>query len=95
MKISESYIENKTAELRIVDAKYLGNFIIEVHFSDDKINCVDFKQFIENSLLPEVKKYKSEKEFSKYELKNGNLNWNDFEMIFPLSDLHDKTIISV
>lgn len=93
MKISESYVEYKTPELRIVKAKYIGDFVIELHFSDEKINEVDFKPFIQNSLHPEVNKYKSETEFAKFELKNGNLNWNNFEMIFPLSDLYDKKVI--
>ena len=37
---------------------------------------------------PSIKKYLDEKRFSNFDLTDGNLNWNDYEMIFSIWDLY-------
>jgi hypothetical protein len=36
--------------------------------------------------------YKDEKLFNSYKIIDGNLNWNDYDMIFPISDLYEGKI---
>ena len=31
-------------------------------------------------------------EFSNFSLKDGNLNWNDYDLIFPIADLYNDQI---
>tara|TARA_R110001592_G_scaffold82752_3_gene245001 strand:+ start:298 stop:576 length:279 start_codon:yes stop_codon:yes gene_type:complete len=88
MKIFEEYIAYETSTPKVVDANYVGDFSIRISFSDQSQKLVDFKSFIDNSTHPDVFKYKKEDIFKAFEIKEGNLSWNDFEMIFPLSDLY-------
>ncbi|CAN5512853.1 hypothetical protein BH09BAC6_BH09BAC6_28110 [soil metagenome] len=30
--------------------------------------------------------------FCNFEIKDGNLNWNDYDMIFPISELYEGKI---
>ncbi len=36
-----------------------------------------------------TKKYLDKKLFKSYSLEFGDINWNDFEMCFPIWDLHE------
>jgi hypothetical protein len=41
---------------------------------------------------PSIKKYLDERQFSNFNLSDGNLNWNDYGMIFPIWDLYNGKI---
>ena len=79
-------------QLKIDSAKYLSDYVIRLRFSDGKEKLVDFKPFLSKSLHPSVKKYLDENKFSNFSLTDGNLNWNDYDLIFPLSDLYNGRI---
>jgi len=49
---------------------------------------VDFKPFLELSLHPSIKKYLEGKRFKEFKIVDGNLNWNDYDLIFPVEDLY-------
>jgi hypothetical protein len=49
---------------------------------------VDFKLFLESSSHPSIKKYLDETKFQQFIITDGNLNWNDYDLIFPIADLH-------
>ncbi len=92
-------IDNKNSEsgfnqLKIVSAKYLSDYAIRIKFSDGKERIVDFKPFLSKSLHPSIKKYLDENKFSNFSLTDGNLNWNDYDLIFPLSDLYNGQIVA-
>lgn len=74
--------------LKIDSAKYLSDYAIRIKFSDGNEKLVDFKPFLLKSLHPSIKKYLDENKFSNFSLTDGNLNWNDYDLIFPLSDLY-------
>jgi len=38
------------------------------------------------------RKYLDEKEFKNYSIVYGDIIWNDYEMCFPIWDLHEGTI---
>ncbi len=79
-------------QLKIEHAKYLSDYAIRIRFSDGKERLVDFKPFLSKSLHPSIKKYLDENKFSNFSLTDGNLNWNDYDLIFPLSDLYTGQI---
>jgi hypothetical protein len=90
--ISEQYIEYEAKVTDISKAEYIEDYVIKIHFEDGKKRLVDFKPFLYKSNIPDVKKYLDEKKFEKFQIIDGNLNWNNYEMIFPLSQLYEGVI---
>jgi hypothetical protein len=91
MRIIVDYKDSESGfnQLRIDSAKYLSDYVIRIKFSDGKERLVDFKPFLIKSIHPSIKKYLDENKFSNFSLIDGNLNWNDYDLIFPLSDLYN------
>lgn len=92
MKISEEYIDSPVDQIEIISAKYIGDYVIRLFFGDGFNRIVDFKPFLESSLHPQIRKYLEESKFKGYKIIDGNLNWNDYDMIFPLEDLYDGSV---
>ncbi len=94
MRILIDYQEQGSGfdQLKIESAKYLSDFAIRIKFSDGSDKLVDFKPFLTKSLHPSIKKYLDEKKFSNFSLTDGNLNWNDYDLIFPIWDLYNGKI---
>ncbi len=89
MKITVEYNNNEVELLEVISAKYIGDYAIRVFFSDGVNRLVDFKPFLESSLHPSIRKYLDESKFNEFKIEDGNLNWNDYDMIFPLEDLYN------
>jgi hypothetical protein len=66
----------------------MGDLVIQIKFNDSVEKLIDFKAFLKKSLHPTVKQYLEESKFKQFKIVDGNLNWNDFEMIFPVYDLY-------
>ena len=79
-------------KLKIDSAKYLSDYVIRIIFNDGNERLVDFKPFLTKSLHPTIKKYLDENKFSSFSLTDGNLNWNDYDLIFPIADLYEGKI---
>jgi hypothetical protein len=94
MKISVQYseLESGLSHLKIESANYLSDYAIRIVFNNGIDRLVDFKPFLSKSFHPSIKKYLDEKMFSKFRLTDGNLNWNDYDLIFPISDLYNGKI---
>jgi len=94
MKITVDYKKSEvnTSQIRIDSAKYLSDFVIRIKFNDGYEKCIDFKPFLSKSLHPSIKKYLDENKFSNFKIIHGNLNWNDYDMIFPIVDLYKGQI---
>jgi len=94
MKIIERYTDQiKQNTLSVVEARYIGDFAIRLTFNDGRKKLVDFKPFLEQAIHPAIKKYLDENQFKNFQIKNGNLDWNDFDMCFPIMDLYKNTIL--
>jgi hypothetical protein len=92
MKIVEQYKDNRQQVIRINSAKYLGDYVFRIFFSDGTEKLVDLKSFLQNSQHPSINKYLKEDLISKFQIVGGNLNWNDYDLIFPIWDLYTGTI---
>ena len=88
MKITEDYIDHHVEIIEVKSARYIGDYAMRVFFSDGFKRLVDFKPFLETSLHPAIRKYLDEAMFSDYQIIDGNLNWNDYDLIFPIEDLY-------
>lgn len=89
MKITKEYNDYTSELIMVVSAKYIGDFAIRVFFSDNTNRLVDFKPFLESSLHPSIRKYLNEPLFKKFKIVDGNINWNNYDLIFPIEDLHN------
>jgi len=92
MKITEENIDHKADLLEIKAASYIGDYAIRLFFSDGFSRLVDFKPFLESSLHPSIRKYLDEVKFMDFHIVDGNLNWNDYDLIFPIIDLYEGEI---
>lgn len=93
MKITEKYKKYSLKEFTIQTAHYIGDFAIRLIFDDGHQKLVDFKPFLEQAQHPGIRKYLNETQFKQFQIKNGNLDWNDFDLCFPISDLYYNTIL--
>jgi hypothetical protein len=77
--------------IKIIEAKYIDNFKVEISFDDNTRKIVDFYVFVHSS--PIYKKYSLEKNFKNFKIENNNLVWgSDWDMIFPLEQLYNGNI---
>lgn len=88
MKITEEYIDYPIEYIEIISARYIGDHAIRIFFSDGFNRLVDFRPFLETALHPSIRKYLDESNFKNYQIVDGNLNWNDYDLIFPIGDLY-------
>ena len=78
--------------ITIISAEYIGEYKIKLSFNDNTIQVVDFFTFLNSSLNPLIRKYLDKQEFGKYKIDNGDLEWNDFDLCFPIADLYENNI---
>lgn len=78
--------------ISIDKAEYLGDYKILLQFSDGVTKVVDFGTFLSKALNPMTTKYLDKREFSKFKIEHGDLVWNDYELCFPIWDLHEGKI---
>jgi hypothetical protein len=92
MKITEEYFDFQIELIAVKSAKYIGDFAVRILFTDGYSRLVDFKPFLETSLHPSIRKYLDESKFKQFEIIDGNLNWNNYDLIFPIDDLYQGKI---
>lgn len=80
--------------IKIEKIIYIGDYKLKLIFNDKSEQSIDFYSFLSNSLNPFIRKYLDEKRFKEYELDDGDLEWNDYDLCFPIADLYENTIRS-
>ena len=70
----------------------LSDFKLELKFNDKTRQVIDFYPFLSRSLNPLIRKYLSPEEFSKFQIDEGDLEWNDYDLCFPIADLYENRI---
>ena len=78
--------------ISIEEAKYIDDYKIYLKFNDGKENTLDFKNFILSSQHPAIKKYKDKNLFKNFNLEYGEIEWNDYDLVFPIYDLYKGRI---
>lgn len=76
----------------ILEAKSLGNYQIQLAFSDGFNRVMDFGPFLRSSAHPDIRKYIDPQNFDGFSIESGDLVWNDYELCFPLVDLYEGNI---
>ena len=78
--------------ISINKADYVGGYKIMFVFSDGVERLIDFSYFLNNAKNPMTRKYLDKDLFEKYSIDYGDVIWNDYEMCFPIWDLHEGKI---
>jgi hypothetical protein len=78
--------------LEIENVKYIDHYKLYLKFNDGKENIVDFSNFILNSKHPDIKKYQDIELFKNFNFEYGKIQWNDYELVFPIADLYENNI---
>lgn len=76
----------------IKEAKYIKDYKIKITFNDNSIQLIDFYPFLDSSLNPHIRKYLDINEFKKFKINEGDLEWNDYDLCFPIADLYENKI---
>lgn len=77
-----------TKYLEITKAHYEDGYRIRLAFNDGAVRVVDFEPFLRKSRNPEITQFRAVRKFKAFRVEHGNLMWGDFEMLFPIADLH-------
>jgi len=80
----------KNQIISIKYAEYQDEYKIRLEFNDGKIQLIDFKNFIFNSHNPNINKYKDLSLFQNFNIADGDLEWNDYDLCFPIADLYEN-----
>ena len=78
--------------ISIIRADYIGEYTIKFVFSDKIEKSIDFSDFLNNAKNNMTKKYLDKNLFKDYTIKYGDISWNEYEMCFPIWDLHEGNI---
>lgn len=78
--------------ISITSAVYIQDYQIKFSFSDGIERIIDFREFLMNARNPMTTKYLDKKLFRNYTIEYGDIIWNDYEMCFPIWDLHEGKI---
>jgi hypothetical protein len=78
--------------LSIIEAIYLEGYKIQLRFNDASEVVVDFEAFLSGATHPDIRKYLDVEEFQKFQVVDGELDWNDFDLCFPIGDLHSGKV---
>ncbi|MDZ7923637.1 MAG: DUF2442 domain-containing protein [Marinagarivorans sp.] len=79
--------------LSVKSARHIKSHILEVEFSDGESRTIDFAPFIFSAGHPDYERYKSESGFLNFKIEDGNLNWDDYTMIFSVEDLYTGKLL--
>ena len=78
--------------IKVEKISYLENYKLELIFNDKSKQFIDFYPFLSSSFNPLIRKYLDEKKFMSFQLNDGDLEWNDYDLCFPIADLYENTI---
>ncbi|MBU0600649.1 DUF2442 domain-containing protein [bacterium] len=78
--------------ITIKKAEYLGGYKVTLLFNDNTEQSIDFYPLLANSLNPLIRKYLDLNEFKKFKLDLGDIEWNDYDLCFPIADLYENNI---
>ena len=71
------------SHIKIVDARYLSDYKIELQFGDNTLQQIDFGLFLKNHPHTQHDKYNNLQNFRKFKVEAGNIVWGrNWDLIF-------------
>ena len=74
--------------INIISANLVGDYRIRLRFDDGTEQTVDFRPFLTASLHPDIRRWLDPARFSDFHIEYGELVWGDYDLCFPVIDLH-------
>jgi len=81
-----------TSPCNIVEAIALKRYALQLRFDDGTEQVIDFEPFLSQSRHPQIRTYLDLAKFHQFRLEHGELVWGDYELCFPVIDLHSGRI---
>lgn len=81
---------NDNQIISIEKADYVDGYKIRLVFNDGSVQIIDFENFICTSHNPHIAKYSDLKLFKTFSITDGDLEWNDYDLCFPIGDLYEN-----
>lgn len=78
--------------ISIQEVIYKGDYKIYFKFSDGVERIIDFENFLKKAKNPMTNKYLNKDLFKSFTIDHGDIIWNDYELCFPIWDLHNGEI---
>lgn len=78
--------------LKIQSATYVKNYELRITFQDGKEVNVDFYDFLKSSTNPQIREYLILEKFKSFKVKDYDLLWGNFDLLFPIEDLYSGKI---
>ncbi len=79
--------------LHVSSAKYVSDYIVEIEFSDETIQSVNFEQFIKISSHPNTRHYLNKDVFQDFIVEDGELFWGERDLQFDVAKLHANMLL--
>jgi len=83
---------NTTDTIEVINVTQFKKYVLEINFSDNTSQVIDFEPFLTQSHNPLTKKYMQPEHFKSFRIEFGDLIWGDYELCFPIWDLHEGKI---
>jgi len=78
--------------ISVTNAEYIRGYETKFTFSDGVVKIIDFNDFLKNAKNPMTTKYLDKQLFENFTIEYGDIIWNDYEMCFPIWNLHEGKI---
>lgn len=92
MKVAELNLQSNDKVVDVTTAEYVPSYKLRLQFDDGHESTVDFDPFLKTSEHPSIRAYLDLKQFKNFMVEDGVLHWNDFDLVFPMSDLYKGKI---
>lgn len=86
-------MKKRAPVLKIKSAEYVKAHALALHFNDGTKRVVDFAPFLNASKNPLIRQYLEPDNFKQFKLTNGDLQWNDYDLCFPIIDLYNDDLL--
>ena len=94
MRVVETAVaETPTQVLAVAAAEVVAPHTLRIAFTTGQQCTVDFGPFLRRAAHPAIQAYLQEERFRQFTIVNGNVNWNDYDLIFPVSALFTGEIL--
>jgi hypothetical protein len=79
--------------INITRVEQAGDYCLRLSFDDGTEQAVDFGPFLRDSQHPEVRTFLEPEKFRSFRLEHGDLIWGNYDLCFPVADLHANTLV--
>lgn len=80
--------------INITRVEQSGDHCLRLWFDDGSEQAVDFGPFLRDSQHLKVRAFLEPDRFRTFRLEYGDLVWGDYDLCFPIADLHANSLVT-